>query len=969
MFLKSVEIFGFKSFADKTRIEFQEGISALLGPNGCGKSNVVDAIKWVVGEQAAKSLRATKMENVIFDGTSNRKKLNVAEVTLTLSNEQKLLPMDVAEISVKRRLFRSGESEYFINEAPVKLKDVRELFMDTGIGKSAYSVMEQGRISQVLSNRPEERRYLFEEAAGITKYKARRVEAESKLEQTANNMAQVENVLSEVKKNYDNLKRQSEKTEKYRELNKRIFDYELNIQLLRLKTLKEDRFKKDNSFKEFQEKYEALQQEIDQLNCGINQRMGAVNDMVAKVTQARQDLYGIAVEQQSVEQTVKIYQEQISEIDLQISKKLDQEALLNEQQTKLETSIHDLEDTLYEYDGRVDGLKQDIENYINTIADNEQTVQNNLTEISDMNRLVRDSELQKEDLAVEIRRLSGDIVDQLDQSLKESGYSAAAKKGALDKILNQLHQLQIRLDGSLQILSDAGELQTVGEEMLKKLVFRSKEGFESALSDLKQFKEELDCYLTLVPSFIDDFIAPEGIITQKHQIEQQINRLVKKVESCRDRIDELMEENSALNSRIRESRSTLHLLREEQSKMEQQRAVLETQLNSYIHEKKQKQKEASSLLVEIENDRVRQNQCNQRIDDAHHNLRTLKERELHINDELKVLEKEIEKNNNDKQNKEKSLKKLIEDAGKSREAMDKLQLSLVEIDSNISNCYSNFRERHSRDLKEFESTMYEIRTSYEKLKDQLSVTRENIKNLGQVNLMAPEEFKEVKERYDFLNTQLEDLKNAKEDLVRITDRITTESIDLFLRTFKQINKNFHQMFRRLFGNGGHGELQLSNPEEVLNSGIEIMVQPPGKNLSNISLLSGGEKSMTAVALLLATYQVRPAPFCILDEIDAALDEANIGRFVNVLVEFAQKSQFIVITHNKKTVMGANTLLGVTMQESGVSTLISVRIPKQGEEFQADDEETKKFLDELESDSADEKEESLDQKEGEARGED
>lgn len=945
MFLKSVEIFGFKSFADRTRIEFQDGISALLGPNGCGKSNVVDAIKWVVGEQSSKSLRAEKMEAVIFNGTATRKKLNVAEVILTISNENNLLPLDVAEVSVKRRLYRSGESEYFINETPAKLKDVRELFMDTGIGKSAYSVMEQGRISQILSNRPEERRYIFEEAAGITKFKARRVEAENKLKATSENMYQVENILNEVKKSHDNLKKQSEKTQKYRELNHRIFELELDKYLLRLKNLKENKFQKEGQLKELQERQSAISAEIQELTSYIDDQMGAVNTMQGKIQQAHSSIFAINVKKQNIDEQINLFKEQITNIDQQIATKVAKEQALSIRRETLNEDISKFEDVLYEFEKITKAAQDDIDSVSNNISSSEERIHDNEMEIGDMNKNARDAESTKEQLALEIRELSGDIVAQLDDSLQKSGYSAALKRKTQDELLHHIALLQLHLKGSLQILVDAESNQIINNDSLKQLATRSKEGFETAIEQLKQLEIKANGLIELIPSFIDEFIAPEGIITRKHQIENQIQILIKRIESCRDRVDDLVDENSSLNVRVKEYREKLSLLKENQVKVDKQRLLIESQLEQAQREVAEKKAEIDSIFAEIELERQQQNQYNLRIADAHSTKNTLIEQENLLNKELKSLEKEITKNTNEKNSKEKSLHKLHQDEIKNRDAINKLELNLVSVNSDIDNCYGYFRDRHARDLKEFEERMYEINTPIDMINEYLLKTRENLKNLGSVNMMAPEEYQEVKERYDFLNKQLQDLKTAKEDLGRITEQITTESTELFIRTFKQISKNFHQMFRRLFGMAGRGELQLTDPKDVLNSGVDILAQPPGKNLENIALLSGGEKSMTAVALLLATYQVRPAPFCILDEIDAALDEANIGRFVNVLVEFAQKSQFIVITHNKKTVTGAKSLLGVTMQESGVSTVISVRLANNDQE--GADEDSKQFLQELE----------------------
>lgn len=296
MFLKSLEIFGFKSFADRTRIEFSDGITALLGPNGCGKSNVVDAVKWVLGEQASRAMRAEKMEDVIFNGTESRKALNVAEVTLTIANDNGLLNLDMSEIAIKRRLYRSGESEYYINNTPVKLKDIRELFWDTGVGKAAYSVMEQGKIDQILSSKPEDRRYIFEEAAGITRFKVKGAEAERKLVKTEENMRQIEGILGEVRRSYETLRVQAEKTNQYRALREEIFENELDIQLLRLKGFTQDKDRRSTDIDDLKQKRDGVKGEIDEINASLEQNMDVVNSMEEKLVNYQKEIYGLAVE-------------------------------------------------------------------------------------------------------------------------------------------------------------------------------------------------------------------------------------------------------------------------------------------------------------------------------------------------------------------------------------------------------------------------------------------------------------------------------------------------------------------------------------------------------------------------------------------------------------------------------------------------------------------------------------------------
>ena len=360
MFLKSIELFGFKSFADRSKIDFVDGITALLGPNGCGKSNVVDAIKWVLGEQSTRSLRAEKMEDVIFNGTDSRKPLNIAEVTLVLSNDSGMLNLDVPEISIKRRLYRSGESEYYVNNTPVKLKELRELFFDTGVGKSAYSIMEQGKIDQVISNKPEERRFIFEEAAGITRYRVRSADAERKLEKTEENMRQVESIISEVKKSYESLKIQSAKTEKYRNLREEVFSYELDIQLLRLKSFLDNKDRAEEEIKAVLLKKSAAEEEITAITDFLRENTGLVNSMETELIEKQKKLYGIGLEKENRKNQLRLLDDSRKEIERQIESCAIREKALKEKIFSVKEQIHDKQQLFEEIGERLSEVRENI---------------------------------------------------------------------------------------------------------------------------------------------------------------------------------------------------------------------------------------------------------------------------------------------------------------------------------------------------------------------------------------------------------------------------------------------------------------------------------------------------------------------------------------------------------------------------------------------------------------------------------
>jgi len=935
VFLKSVELFGFKSFADRSRIEFRDGISALLGPNGCGKSNVVDAVKWVLGEQSTRSLRADRMEDIIFNGTESRKALSVAEVTLTLSNDQGFLPIDMPEIAVKRRLHRSGDSEYFINSTPVKLKEVRELFFDTGIGKSAYSIMEQGKIDQILSNRPEERRFIFEEAAGITKYKHRGAEAERKLARTEENMQQVENILREVKRSYNTLKTQSEKTVLYRELNEKIFDLELDLQLIKLKELLQKQGEKEEQLKGRRSERDLLRRTIDEINETLEKNLDQVNDMEAKLIEAQKRLYGLDIEKNNLENQKILLKERVEEIQRQIHDGEQREINLNSKIDELKHQTGERAAQIEEYQQRLSEIDGNIENFEQSIETARRRISDNSNEIKRLDESNRRIETEIQHSQHELHQITDDIVAQLDQKLSESGYSSSRRRELERQVRTVLNEISINIRGKIDLITDMKNAAGTDPAELGRAIEKALVSFTDLESKSVELEDLFSRYHGSIPAFIDEFLAPEGIITRKRSMEQSIEQGRRTQKENSGKLETIRIENTQLNEKIDEYRKTLEELRVN-------RAQLHTQMKALQDVQEELKRQITEHQEALEENRSSIEANRQRITDIDLKMAELQEqqdefisRKKVLQDQLKDLETGITRHNQDLSDKEADLRKKMDGLGKVQDQLERLQMDVASLQTEIKSMYSNFFDRHGRELTEYETRMFDIGTSPQDLRQSLQEEKQKLKDLGQVNLMAPEEFAEVKERYDFLNTQLEDLYHARDDLKKITKEIRTESTELFLETYDQIRKNFHSLFRRLFG-GGRGELRLTEPDNVLESGIEIFAQPPGKSLENIALLSGGERSLTAVALLFATYMVKPSPFCILDEIDAALDEANVGRFINLLIEFGKKSQFIVITHNKKTVAGTQTLLGVTMQESGVSKIVAVRLANNGDVVEHED---------------------------------
>lgn len=931
MFLKRIELFGFKSFADKSTIEFGENISALIGPNGCGKSNVVDAIKWVLGEQSTKTLRADRMEDVIFNGTENRKKVNVSEISLVLSNDKEILALDVPEISIKRRLYRSGESIYYINNTPVKLKELRELFFDTGLGKTSYSIMEQGKIDQILSNKPEDRRTIFEEAAGITKYKMKGYEAERKLEKTQENMVQVENILREVKRSYDNLKNQAEKTETYRNLKDRVFELELDINLLRLRDFLEKRDKKQEQLDNKIEDRDGLKKTIEQLNETLETNLDAVNSMETKLNEAHKKVYQLEMQRSNEENQINLLNEQHKEMARQIEADESREEAIHQKIKGIESQaeakreyLQKLRERLKEIHNNIEEFRQSIEYTEERIRENDEDITRREKEIGKLDT----EQLEKQD---QLRELTDRIVSQLDERLKESGYSHQKRRQAEEVIDKVLQSLKISIKGRIDLLEDVSRFENISTSRLKEIWQSGIGALKETETEVGTIDEAFSTFKLNVPTFLDEFLAPEGTITRKREIDQNIETIRSSMAAHRKRIGELREENKNLGVKAVEYRKTLEDLR--LNEVQNKTHINNTEEAIENHKKEIEEQRALSEETKriIQSRKNRLKEIEEQIEEHKKKKQDLREEEEKIRHQLSDLESSISKKNEELVEKEKSLKAKLKSTDKLQQEVERLQMDLTSIKTDVRNLHENFRENHSRELLEFEGRMFEIQASIGELRKSLGEKKENIRNLGHINLMAPEEFAEVKERYEFLNNQLEDLRKAKDDLKRVTQEIRTESTELFLDTYEKVKKNFHMMFRRLFG-GGRAELKLLDEENVLNSGVEIYAQPPGKKLESIALLSGGERSLTAVAMLFAVYMVKPSPFCILDEIDAALDEENVGRFVNLLLEFGNNSQFIIITHNKRTIAAAGTLLGVTMSEPGISKIITVRVDAEQEKL-------------------------------------
>lgn len=923
MFLKSLDIHGFKSFADKTHIDFAEGITALVGPNGCGKSNVVDAIKWVLAERNSKNLRAEKMEDVIFNGTERRPALNTAEVTLTIANDKGLLPLDEEEIAITRRLYRSGDAEYFINKRPAGPTEIRKLFLDTGVGKAAYSVMEQGKIDQILSSKPEDRRYLFEEAAGISRSKTECAEAERELEKTRQNMVQIEIAMNEIKRQYDTLKVQSEKTIKYRKYKEEIYETERDLALLRLKSFVQDKAHHEEDLKRILEKRDKIRQEIEEINNTISENMDKVKEMQDNLYNKQASLLAIGQEKNGKMELIKQQNQQAMILKEKINSLEGRKNSIQERIDNIQEEIDEQNANLHTKTKQLNDIKSNIQSFEDNITTSSSQITENDKQVDSLKNQIQKLEEKRLDLQSTLAQITEDIVKTLDEKLKDAGFSENALKKAKDELETKINKLKIFVEGRKNIFGDMIS-QNLASQDYKDAVCQAEKAFEDTFNQLNEIQLAISEYQNASPAFITEFLSPKGIMTKKRDIDEQINQNIQNVESINSQISHLHGENKTLLSKIEEYKETLNKLKLNEIQMKEQISASQSQINmlnrQISSEKASLEETENELFIETK----RADEISDQINTYQDELAEIEYRGKKLAEEMNALDTEIAKANKNVSGKSDSLNKKREEQNRCQEQYERLTISINSSDNDIRNVKLNFQEQYSRDLMEFEERMYKITVPAADLREKLSQTKKDFQSLGTVNLMAPEEFGEVKERYERQRTNFEDTQKSLENLIRVSEEIKSKSAEMFLETYNQIKKNFHNMFRRLF-NGGRAELKLADPTNILTSGIDIYAQPPGKKLENIALLSGGEKTMTAVALLFATYQVRPSPFCLLDEIDAALDDKNVSSFVTALESFASVSQYIVITHNKKTVMGASTMLGITMEESGVSKMIALRL--------------------------------------------
>ena len=1177
MYLKSIEVQGFKSFANKINFEFHNGITGIVGPNGSGKSNVADAVRWVLGEQRIKQLRGAKMEDVIFAGTENRKPLGYAYVAITLDNSDHQLPIEYDEVTVSRRLFRSGESEYLINGAICRLKDISELFYDTGIGKEGYSIIGQGQIDKILSGKPEERRELFDEAAGIVKFKKRKIVAQRKLEDEQNNLIRVSDILSELEKQVKPLEKQSEVAKKYLSLKSELKEYDINMFLLEVSEIREklnsinekleisdndlnnaretyENIKKD--FETLEQKMEAISLKIEEkknelnrteilkekfdgeirvLNEQINSvrqndehikdRINSINETIDKTISEKEELlnekkqadeilnnadsikreevekleklsnkiseliieveeskneiiellnekssvkskiqrYDTMLEQIQIrkaelnqkllksssdkevqESIIKELEEELNKVNLDIIENSDKQKELEEKTddykkekhqknaelNKSEQNFHiftskleSLKNITERYEGFGNSIKKVMElkssqkgivgvvadiiktdkeyeiavetalggNIQNIVTDNENTAKN-LIEYLKKGKFGRATFLPLSSLANRTgfnneRVLSeGGVIGLASDLVKINKEFEAVAKYLLGRIvvvdnINNAITIARKYNYSLRIVTLDGELLNPGGSMTggafkntSNLLGRRREieDLETNIAKCKADKERIQSSIANldieIAGISEEINKIKSLLQEQYllqnTIKMNLNQAGDKKQEIMDSYNDFEKETIEMASQISEIKENSNELANELKNYENLNETLEekiSELNSEIEELKEKEnkqsEKVSSLNIEFSNLK----QKNEFIDS---NLKKVEDNLNSLYEELKVISSSSDNSEIEINNKEKEIEKIkesLEEAARTFVNINKEIEVLIEQKNTHSMEHKDFfskREAVSEQMNSLDKEMYRLNSQKEKLEEQnenqvnymwneyeltyqsaleyrneelnnliqikktISALKSSIKGLGDVNVNAIEEYKEVVERYNFLKNQHDDLVKAEETLQKIIKELDEGMRKQFSEKFELIRVEFDKVFKELFG-GGKGTIELNEDEDILEAGISIISQPPGKKLQNMMQLSGGEKALTAIALLFAIQNLKPSPFCLLDEIEAALDDSNVGRYANYLHKLTKHTQFIVITHRKGTMTAADRLYGITMQEKGVSTLVSV----------------------------------------------
>ena len=976
MYLKEIKASGFKSFADTIDIELTNGISGIVGPNGSGKSNVVDAVRWVLGEQSVKQLRGEgAMSDVIFTGSKSRRAASFASVTLVFDNSDKYLNIEYDEVQIKRTIYKTGENEYFINNTKTRLKDILELFMDTGASKESFNIISQGDVANILSGKAEDRRVIFEEASGVLKYKKRKDEALRKLSKTHDNMARVDDIISELNTNMEPLKKQSEDAKIYLEKKEKLENVEIALTV--------------NDIEKYNYEYKYSKEKVSELTLSITKMLSENSSEQAKIETIKNNISKLNSE-------LYLKQQELVKVSANAEKLSGEKAMISErskynsEDVKLHDNIISLKEKILKIESQISALNKEIESEKSNnkiIGEKLNNTEIKLSEIeknkenlnSKLNQKLREITAQKHRREVLMNSLENN--SSLPYSVKNvlNNPKLTGIHGVLGKLLEFEEKYSEALEVSL--MSSVSHIVCDNEEDAKEAVrylknnnlgratflpisvikprsidsesyetIKSMNGFVDIASNLVRYDTK---YRNIVLSLLGTIIVVDNIdnanliskkLKNRYKVVTMTGEVVNiggsitggslkksSILSERYELENVIKDIDVLDSEIKEIENKINEVDDNYTNLELEKNSIIISVNSNSEILKNKYNvlddltnEKSTLMTELSNN---QNIVNNVITNEEEKILNEYYKEIEKRDELNIeinqIHKKIELENEDLINNESSLKNNNQEYNKAQEELKSHEIKVNRLDVKIDNLLNILTNDYSISYEKAKEK-YILEIDSDEARSIVSTLKREIKSLGDVNVGAIEEYDRVKERYEFLNKQKEDLTNAENVLLEIITEMDDIMKDKFSSTFNKIKEAFNETFRKLF-NGGKAELKLTDPSNILETGIDIIALPPGKKLQHISLLSGGEKTLTAIALLFSILKVRPVPFCILDEVEAALDEVNVDNFGKYLKEFKGDTQFIIITHKKKTMEYADVLYGITMQESGVSKLVSVKL--------------------------------------------
>lgn len=976
MYLKEIRAQGFKSFADKMTFTLGKGITGIVGPNGSGKSNVVDAVRWVLGEQSVKALRGDgSMTDVIFSGSSSRNPLNVASVTLVFDNTDNYLPISFNEVSVRRRVYRDGTNEYYLNEEKVRLKDVQDLFLDSGIGRDSFNIISQGKIEEILSNKPTDRRVVFEEAAGVLKYKKRKEEAIKKLDKTHDNMSRVDDIIKELENQVEPLKNEKEKTLKYNEVNDELRGIEVALITNDITTI-------NFEYQDKKQKVEALKKDILSLSTTNTNNEAIIENYKLKISNYEADIKKTSQELIDITQKAEQVNSQ-KNIILERQKykvedsKLHQNIInLKEEVLTLNNDINTINLELTDLNSKYNTILvkiKDETNKNNTIKDTKNKEDNNLSV------LVRKESVLKNDISsltssiennssvpfavrsvLDNPKLTGihDVIGNLVDVPSKYSLALSVALGAsssfvvVDNEINAKEAINYLKNNNtgratffpLNIIKPKGIPEDISNTL------KMCKGYISSASSLVKYDPK---YRNIILNQLGNIIVVDNL-DNANEIAKKINHSYRIVTLE----GELLNVGGSLTGGKNKSRNIiedkyeLELKTKELENIENDIKTAEEVINKLSDDIRSGEDE----IYLIDKERIETNEYIRTKTDY---LTSIKDKAKKLTSEIDgttniinnslsseedkiineyyetIRDKDVISHKYDKLNQEKatlsetlsnfefSLKKESSLYNTKNEELKNLEIDTNRMDVKLDNLLNNLSENYSMTYEKA-STMYHLDIDATEARNKVNSLKKIIRDIGPINPNAPKEYDSVSTRYEFLIKQRDDLVNAENILLEIITEMDSVMEREFMKTFKVIQEKFSETFKELF-KGGHAELKLTDKDNILETGIEIEACPPGKTLKSISLLSGGEKTFTAISLLFAVLKSRTMPFCILDEVEAALDEANVAGFGEYITKLKNQTQFILITHKKKTMEYADVLYGITMQESGVSKLVSVRL--------------------------------------------